>query len=127
MNVEVLRSRSVQVAIAVIAAVCLTICVISDSATVRGLVIGSGFGAVNFIVGIRSLEILLAHPGAEVAAFISSGLAARIMVLMTMFVVVASTSAISPTAFGLTFLAAVVGYFAVEVTMITRSQVRHSA
>lgn len=114
-------------ALAVVVAVVVAVAI--EGATARGIVIGGTLGMVNMIVGThftsRSLE---GEPGA-VLVNIAAGFGARFLVLiglLGLFTFVPDL-AVSPAAFGFTFVVLMFVYFGIEAALALRFQRREAA
>lgn len=105
----------------------LVVAIVSTDHVVRGLAIGGSLGIVNLLLGSYfTRRALLGEPGAVMVS-IAAGFAARFLVLAGLLFAFTVGDAVSPAAFGLTFLAFVFAYFAVEFTLAFRMKVSKPA
>ncbi len=99
----------------------------TDDHLLRGVLIGGALGIVNLLIGSYFTQRALhGEPGA-VMINIAAGFAARFLVLASLLFVFTVGDAVSPAGFGLTFLAFVFVYFAIEFTLAFRMKVQKPA
>lgn len=116
------------ISVALVLAAVLAPLALADPAA-RGVVIGAALGLVNLILGThltqRSLE---GEPGTALLGVVA-GFAARFFVLVALLGVFtyATGLAVSPAAFGFTFVAFVFVYFGIESAVALRFQRREAA
>ncbi len=122
-----LRPRSAAVGSAALVVAGAAVCLLTQSAVVRGAAIGVVLGLVNLWVGLTFLQRVLQSRTGDMMQLIAFGFVARLAVLLGMLGVVGMTTAISATAFGFSFLALVVIYFGIEISMAVRWQDRIAA
>ena len=92
-----------------------------DSAGARGVAVGVALGLVNLVVGSLLTRRTLRKEGMTSAtANIVGGFGVRLVVLVALFLLFKQSSAVSATAFALTFVAFFFVYLAVEILMVER-------
>jgi hypothetical protein len=99
-----------------------------DSAAVRGVAIGLALGVVNIVVGLLVTRWSMRSGGIKSAmGTIAGGFGARLLVLVTLFLVFRQSTTVSAAAFALTFVAFFFVYLALEIVMIDRFRVARPA
>lgn len=94
---------------------------------VAGAVIGAGLGVVNLVVGSVLTRRVL-HKGINaVMTNIAGGFGLRLLLLVVAYLLFNATTAVSAASFGLTFVAFVFVYLAVEIFMVQQSRTRGTA
>lgn len=121
------RILPVALGFVVLVAVASAVVIDFDVAAVRGIAIGAALGVVNLVAGLAVTRRSLQYGVKALTATLALGFGARLIVLVSLFLLFQQTTAVDAAAFGLTFIVFFFVYLAVEMVMIEQLRGREVA